>query len=48
MGAGAYVDEELARLRDIVTGLTATAPRYVMFDNFPRVGDVRRFRELLG
>ena len=43
-----YTDEELARLRDIVTGLPASAPRYVMFNNIPRVGDVRRFRELLG
>ena len=43
-----YTDDELLRLREIVTGLPGSAPRYVMFNNIPRVGDVRRFRELLG
>ena len=43
-----FSEEELLRLRQIVTELPASAPRYVMFNNIPRVGDVRRFRELLG
>ena len=43
-----YSDDELVRLLEIVTALPDSAPKYVMFNNVPRVGDVRRFRELLG
>jgi uncharacterized protein YecE (DUF72 family) len=43
-----YTDDELARLRAMVPEVPRTEPAYVMFNNIPRVGDVRRFRELLG
>jgi uncharacterized protein YecE (DUF72 family) len=43
-----YTDEELERLRELVSELPGGATPYVMFNNIPRVGDVRRFRALLG
>ena len=43
-----YTDDELARLREMVPEVPRAEPAYVMFNNIPRVGDVRRFRELLG
>jgi uncharacterized protein YecE (DUF72 family) len=43
-----YSDEELLRLRSMVPEGARREPSYVLFNNIPRVGDVRRFRELLG
>jgi len=39
-----YTEEEL---RDLVTRLPRDAEGYVMFNNIPRVGDAKKFRELL-
>ena len=40
-----YTDEELARLRDMIS---KTGETYVMFNNIPRAEDARRFRRLMG
>jgi uncharacterized protein YecE (DUF72 family) len=40
-----YDDAELGRLHDLVG--TTGDPTYVLFNNLPRVGDARRFLELL-
>ena len=40
-----YTDAELERLRGMLP--PAPNPVYVLFNNVPRVGDVRRFRALL-
>ena len=41
-----YSDDELRRLRALVPEAPHREPPYVMFNNIPRVGDARRFREL--
>jgi uncharacterized protein YecE (DUF72 family) len=41
-----YSDAELERLRGMLP--PSANPAYVLFNNVPRVGDVRRFRALLG
>jgi uncharacterized protein YecE (DUF72 family) len=41
-----YSDEELVRLRGMLP--RSANPAYVLFNNIPRIGDVRRFRALLG
>jgi uncharacterized protein YecE (DUF72 family) len=41
-----YSDAHLQQLRDMLRRVTNAAPRYVMFNNIPRVGDARRFAQL--
>ncbi len=40
-----YSDEELDRLAAMLPTGAVDAPPYVLFNNLPRVGDARRFRE---
>jgi uncharacterized protein YecE (DUF72 family) len=38
-----YGDAQLQQLREMLRSVSSPAPRYVMFNNLPRVGDARRF-----
>ena len=42
-----YSDAQLQQLHGMVGAATAQAPRYVMFNNMPRVRDAKRFAELV-
>jgi|SoiMethySBSTD1v2_1073268.scaffolds.fasta_scaffold29306_4 uncharacterized protein YecE (DUF72 family) len=42
-----YSDEQLQQLREMLGAVTNAAPRYVMFNNLPRVGDAKRFAQLI-
>jgi len=42
-----YSDAHLQQLRDMLHRVTNAAPRYVMFNNIPRVGDAKRFAQLV-
>ena len=43
-----YSDAQLQQLCEMLRAVSNTAPRYVMFNNMPRVGDARRFAKLVG
>jgi uncharacterized protein YecE (DUF72 family) len=43
-----YTDTHLQRLREMLLKVDNPAPRYVMFNNMPRVGDARRFARAVG
>ena len=42
-----YTDAQLQRLQQMLDAISNAAPRYVMFNNMPRVGDARRFAQLV-
>lgn len=42
-----YTDAELRELHQMLRKVEAEAPAYVLFNNLPRVGDAKRFTELL-
>jgi uncharacterized protein YecE (DUF72 family) len=42
-----YSDAQLQQLREMLRAVHSAAPRYVMFNNMPRVADARRFAQLV-
>ena len=42
-----YSDAQLLQLREMVSAASHPAPRYVMFNNMPRVRDAKRFAQLV-
>lgn len=42
-----YSQAQLQQLREMLDAVDNSAPRYVMFNNLPRVADARRFAELV-
>ena len=43
-----YSDAHLQRLAEMLRACTGATPRYVMFNNLPRVSDAKRFAQLIG
>jgi uncharacterized protein YecE (DUF72 family) len=43
-----YSDAKLRPLGEMLNAVTDPAPRYVMFNNMPRVGDAKRFAQFVG
>jgi uncharacterized protein YecE (DUF72 family) len=43
-----YTDAQLQRLAEMLEAVDDPTPRYVMFNNLPRVGDAKRFVKLVG
>jgi uncharacterized protein YecE (DUF72 family) len=42
-----YSDAQLQQLVEMLTGVDNPSPRYVMFNNMPRIGDAKRFAQLV-
>ena len=42
-----YSDEQLQQLGQMLRAVNNPAPRYVMFNNMPRVGDAKLFAKLV-
>ncbi|HVE49398.1 MAG TPA: DUF72 domain-containing protein [Casimicrobiaceae bacterium] len=42
-----YTDDQLNQLHRMLRGVEHTGPGYVLFNNLPRVGDAKRFYQLL-
>jgi uncharacterized protein YecE (DUF72 family) len=42
-----YSDAQLQQLREMLDAVSNSAPRYVMFNNMPRVDDAKRFARLV-